>query len=502
MNSWSYKSKLTNTCPSSKKILKSGKEYDGKRKNGSTLNMPPLKISDIKYSNNLYRSLQTETIPDIFSWRNQIFKDSKGNIIYKIEPGGKRDQASCGCCYSFAIASALGDRYAIKYNINNPFLSPAWILSSYLTGDSYNKCDEGANTKLVSEWLEKDGNGVKRETCWPYSILLESPIPYKYVAPEALNNKSVIPNNCCASCCSDSIENKQQFYCAKNTTNYIIATKNGVFDEDPESTIRLIQKEIMTNGPIVSSFSMYKDFYDYWNTRAGCKKFNDKSTYNKYGDIYVRDITTKNSEGIINGLEADGGHAVVITGWGIQEDGPQKGIKYWEVRNSWGNSGDNGYCKIAFSSSIPKECWNQIDVPEYKFGFVLRGGCICFLPGDLPTEANNYGQNNTSSGGNPIGYIDYPPIFAPISLPEFIPDYLKPIVRYIIVIIVGIVIITFYYYFFQILFSRKSNFNILLKIFIILFGLIFAIAYAILGIQERNFYGMFTFINKYIPYSS
>ena len=501
MSSWNYKSKLKNTCPS-KNILKSRPNYEGSIKNGTLLQMPDLKISDIKYSNNLYRALETGTIPDNFSWRNQVFKDTKGNIIYKIESGGKRDQASCGCCYSFAIASALGDRYAIKYNINNPFLSTAWILSSYLTGNSYNKCNEGANTKLVSEWLEKDGNGVKRETCWPYDILLESPVPNKYVAPDALNDKSSIPNNCCASCCSDSVENKQQFYCAKNSTNYIVATTNGVFNEDPEATIRLIQKEIMTNGPTVSSYSMYKDFYDYWNDRAGCKNYSDKSVYNKYGDIYIRDITTKDSEGIINGLEADGGHAVVLTGWGIQQDGPQKGIKYWEVRNSWGKGGDDGYCKIAFSSSIPKECWNKIDIPEYKFGFALNGGCISFLPGDLPTETNNYGETNTSSNSNPIGYIDYPPIFAPISLPGIIPDYLKPIVRYIIISIIGIVILTFYYYFFQILFTNNSKFNIILKIFIVLLCLIFAIAYAVLGIQERNFYGLFTYINKYMTYSS
>ena len=498
MNSWNYKSKLTNICPS-KTLLKSGQKYVGARKNGSLLEMPELKLSDIKYLKNLRYSILN--VPEYFSWRNQTFKDSNGKIIYKIEPGGYRDQASCGCCYAFAICSALGDRYAIKYNINNPYLSPAWILSSYLTGNSYAKCDAGANTKLVSDWLEKNGNGVKKETCWPYSILLDSPDKMQYIAPEALNDTVTIPNDCCSSCCSDSVIHKQKFYCKPNSTKYLYAlTSDGQLDQNPDATIQLIQKEIMTNGPVVASFSMYKDFYDYWNTKAGSKNLADKSIYNKYGDIYVRDITTKDLDGIVKGLEPDGGHAVVITGWGIQTDGVQKGIKYWEVRNSWGDSGDNGYYKSAFSSSIAKEQWNQIDVPEYKAGFVLKGGCITFLPGDLPIATNNYGETNTSNSENPIGYIDYPPIFAPISLPGFIPDYLKPIVRYIIISIIGIVILTFYYYFFKIIFTKKSNMNSIIKIFIVLLCIGFAVAYTVLGIQENNFYGLFLYVNKFLVY--
>jgi hypothetical protein len=432
--------------------------------------------------------------------KNQTFTDSKGVKIVVIEPGGYRDQKSCGSCYAFAISSVLGDRYALKYKINNPYLSPAWIISSYSNpGFSKDpKCDTGANVQSVCKWIEKDGNGIKKEICWPYSILKEVSED-KYVPPDPLNDTNIIPNDCCAACCSDSIDHKQIFYSIPNSTNYIVATTNGIFNTNPDATIKMIQTEIITNGPVVSSFSIYKDFYEYWNNRAGSKNFSDKKIYNTYGDIYIRDITTVDSStGKILGLVEDGGHAVVITGWGIQKDGVQKGIKYWEVRNSWGKSGDNGYCKIAFSSSVPKETWVQIDIPQYNLGVSLSGGCISFLPGDLPTETNNYGKTNTSNFTNPIGYVDYPPIFAPINLPNTIPEYLKPVIRYIVISLIAIVILFYYYYFFKILLSKNVHINLILKIFIILLGLGFAAAYAIIGIKEHNFYGLFTYINNYL----
>jgi cathepsin B len=47
--------------------------------------------------------------------------------------------------------------------------------------------------------------------------------------------------------------------------------------------------------------------------------------------IYVRTST-----------EAEGGHAVKIVGWGVEN-----GVNYWKVANSWGPAwGENGYFRI------------------------------------------------------------------------------------------------------------------------------------------------------------
>ncbi len=75
--------------------------------------------------------------------------------------------------------------------------------------------------------------------------------------------------------------------------------------------------QVYTYGPIATGFMVYNDFYSY-----DAKK-----------DIYQWDRKSKEI----------GGHAVVVVGFGENEDG----VKYWLVRNSWGTEwGDNGYFKI------------------------------------------------------------------------------------------------------------------------------------------------------------
>ena len=138
---------------------------------------------------------------------------------------------------------------------------------------------------------------------------------------------------------------------------------------DVNETIKLIKREIYNNGPVVSSFFVYDDFQDYWKNDA------------PYGSVYVRKSDNK-----------DGGHAVVITGWGKQKGGQQDGIEYWEIRNSWGGTvknskgelknGDNGYCKIALSTNTPSDKWCQIDIP-YIDNNGFNGGVISFLPDKL-----------------------------------------------------------------------------------------------------------------------
>jgi cathepsin B len=71
--------------------------------------------------------------------------------------------------------------------------------------------------------------------------------------------------------------------------------------------------DIMTNGPVSASFTVYSDFLTY---KSG---------------VYVN-----------NGGSVLGGHAVRILGWGVDA-----GTPYWYVANSWNNYwGDNGFFKI------------------------------------------------------------------------------------------------------------------------------------------------------------
>ena len=342
---WDYKP--PDKCGKEKvKLFAPQKPYYGPRINSAILAMP-IRYPDFKKVRGLAEI--AKPIPREWSWR-KIGTN-------RIEKGGIRDQGKCGGCWAFSLASCLGDRYALKYNIAAPYLSAAWVISNAKPPNipSNLECQTGGNTYTGSKWLER--YGAKLEICWPYSIIRD----HNYVSP---NNLSNLPENCCYNCCSDKVTSGFIFKVQENSTKYIadlLATDsvNQVDNEiiNVESTIRAIQLEIMNNGPVVTSFNVYSDFMDYWMKDAAS------------GKVYIR-----------NSDEPNGGHAVVITGWGEQE-----GIKYWEIRNSWGLTGDKGYCKIAMSISTPKDKWVQVDIPYYN-GQIWYGGVVSFLPGELKNK--------------------------------------------------------------------------------------------------------------------
>jgi len=79
------------------------------------------------------------------------------------------------------------------------------------------------------------------------------------------------------------------------------------------SSVQEIATEIMTNGPVEAAFTVYEDFLTY---KSGVYQ-------HKTGGV-------------------DGGHAIKILGWGVEN-----GTDYWLVANSWNADwGDNGFFKI------------------------------------------------------------------------------------------------------------------------------------------------------------
>ena len=80
--------------------------------------------------------------------------------------------------------------------------------------------------------------------------------------------------------------------------------------------VKKMRNQIYKWGPIISAMKIYEDFY----------------TFDPKKEIYEW-----NGKG-----EQVGGHAVEITGWGVEN-----GIPYWEIENTWGEEwGIGGFFKM------------------------------------------------------------------------------------------------------------------------------------------------------------
>jgi hypothetical protein len=175
---------------------------------------------------------------------------------------------------------------------------------------------------------------------------------------------------------------------------------NGTIDK--ENTINCIQNDILKNGPAVTCFQLYEDFNYYWNNIAKISS-----------SIYIYGNYTANVDASKN-IQYGGGHSVVITGWGtgvaLVNNIPTT-VRYWEIRNNWGNTGDNGYGKIAFSTDAPTNEVVQLDIPSQVNSNNYSGGVFTFQPGVLPPDALTILNENSSSSPTANNYTNPTDIF-------------------------------------------------------------------------------------------
>jgi C1A family cysteine protease len=210
-------------------------------------------------------------VPGTFDWRN-----IDGNGKSYVTP--VKNQQSCGSCWAFATAAALESYLLMTQNVPNYNLdlSEQLLLSCYNT----NGCS-GGSPSGASYYIQSVGLPV--ESCFTYKA---------FDAQDGAN--SVL----CGQACSNWA----------NTT-YRISHYGSV-----SATVSAIKDALVNYGPLVTTFSVYADFFSY------------------HGGIYSYTSGTY-----------QGGHAVLIVGY---DDANQCFI----VKNSWGTGwGEAGYFRIAYS---------------------------------------------------------------------------------------------------------------------------------------------------------
>ena len=199
-----------------------------------------------------------------------------------------KDQESCGCCWAMSSTTALAYRYFLKgIEVD---LSPQHELSCYVKN-----CDHGNN--LIDPQLSLIKNGTITEECLPFS------------------SGSEIIEECPTTCKNTQIEYKK--YYAKNA--YAI----GMSQDNIYDVTAIIIDQLIANGPVVTSFTVYEDLQNMCDSDSDCP--NKVYTYDGVSELV-------------------GGHAVTIVGYGYLDN-----KYYWLIQNSWGEkSCKTGFNKIEF----------------------------------------------------------------------------------------------------------------------------------------------------------
>jgi len=256
-----------------------------------------------------------------------------------------------GSCWVHAVVAMLNDRLKILRRAAFPDVmlgrqvlincAPKSVNGSGIVV-GFNGCD-GGDERDIYESLLNRSNWLPDETCQPYEAL-------NHTCDAIHMCTNCIPNGDGTSNCFEVSS-----YVAYGISRWTQVTDPEMGQHQREAAM---QKEILHHGPIVCNFAAISEFDENYTAVAAL-----------YGGVY-RNLYANVTQDDIN-------HDIVISGWGVS----QQGVKYWIGRNSWGTFwGDNGWFRIergvnsllvegACSSAVP-----TYDELEYALSGALGGG--------------------------------------------------------------------------------------------------------------------------------
>jgi len=209
-----------------------------------------------------------------------------------------QNQGQCGSCWSFSATEMLSQRI-LKTGEKHAFetwgaLVSAQVPVSFPSYSGGNGCNGGWPYKVGN--MVQNVKGLPGLKCAPYLSGAGCP------EGQDTNHDGCNPENW-GTCWGTET----------TTWNHWGAFKDGYITQVKQLQGEADYKEdIMSNGDLSAAFKFFKEF-----------------------QLYRGGVMTQ-------ATPAQGGHAILITGWG--SDG---GVPYWKVRNSWSTSwGESGYCRM------------------------------------------------------------------------------------------------------------------------------------------------------------
>ena len=246
-----------------------------------------------------------------------------GRIVWKNLVSNVVDQNECGACWSVATVNCLQSRFNIQtlgeniINISSiKMLYCYWDQSEF--DDIFYDIDKNISKIIDLKNLNKYAcNGNSLYNAWNY-LYVRGTFTSTCAGREILYKNNILG------------EINESMSCTGLYGHY----GDLCYDGSPGRFFRAIDIYYVAGTPKYggSEYNIRSDIYEWGPVSTAMEVYVDFYTFNPKKDIYRWD---KKSEFI-------SGHAVLIVGWGIENN-----TKYWIVQNSWGkNWGINGYFKM------------------------------------------------------------------------------------------------------------------------------------------------------------
>jgi len=277
------------------------------------------------------------------------------------------DQQNCGSCYAFATTESLSGRiFAAGGKAASDFHSWGGVLSAetpvafyHKITDSLDGCQGGVPIDVISTIV---GRGIPTVQCLQYLSQTANCGEQSDAADDG---------------CTDDVQGLEMGSCYSNSGNewttwgwysnsYIDSTSVRYLSDEAS-----IKDDVYQYGPMATAFDVYANFFSSFS-------------YCGPGNCPIYTSTAG---------ELQGGHAVLIVGWGSDSRTP-----YWRIRNSWGSDwAENGYFRFLRGS-------NLAGIEDTALAFRLTSNS----DGTAPKLGNKSGEAPVKLQRNPGAWLEQP----------------------------------------------------------------------------------------------